>query len=146
MADAEFKVEGLDDLLKKLDRLPENLEKNVLRGAIRASATPIVKDAKARVPVLQTPDARRVAGALRRSIHARSVQMKNGRLTGGVTAGGSDKSAGKKDTYYARFVEFGTAKMQARPFLRPAIDHQTGAATEAFGTYIRDRLKEFIYL
>lgn len=144
--DAEFNVTGLDDLLKKLDRLPENLEKNVLRGAIRASAAPIVKDAKTRVPVLQDRDDRRIAGALRRSIRARSVQMKNGRLTGGVTAGGSDKSRGKGDTFYARFVEFGTAKMQARPFLRPAIDHQTGNATEAFGSYIRDRLKEFIFL
>ena len=30
--------------------------------------------------------------------------------------------AGSRAVYYARFVEFGTAKMGARPFLRPALN------------------------
>ena len=95
MASTEFKVEGLDELKKRLDRLPDNLERNVLRGAIRAACKPIVNEAKARVPVLGAVfdvssgrfvssrrvallDSRRIAGALKRSIRARSVQRKNG--------------------------------------------------------------------
>lgn len=29
--------------------------------------------------------------------------------------------AGSKEVYYARFVEYGTVKMKAKPFLRPAV-------------------------
>jgi HK97 gp10 family phage protein len=30
--------------------------------------------------------------------------------------------AGSKEVFYARFVEYGTAKMKARPYLRPALN------------------------
>jgi HK97 gp10 family phage protein len=30
--------------------------------------------------------------------------------------------AGSRQVYYARFVEYGTSKMRARPFLRPALN------------------------
>lgn len=140
MPDLEFKAQGLAELQRALDELPMKLEKNLVRGAIRASAKPIADDAKKRVPVLQIPDGRRIAGALRKSIRARGVNYRGGMLTGGVTAGGSNKAAKKGDTFYARFIEFGTAKMAARPFLRPAIARQTPAAIEAFAAYIRERL------
>jgi len=140
MPDFEFEAKGLAELQRAMDELPQKLEKNLVRGAIRAAAKPIADDAKARVPVLQIPDGRRIAGALKRSIRARGVNYRGGRLTGGVTAGGSDKSSKKADTFYARFVEFGTAKMAARPFLRPAIASRTPASIEAFAAYIRERL------
>jgi HK97 gp10 family phage protein len=49
--------------------------------------------------------------------------------------------AGKKrnvdrDSYYWRFVEFGTSKMSARPFMRPAFD---GNKLEAL-----NRIKEYL--
>lgn len=143
MPDLEFEAKGLDELQRALDELPVNLEKNVLRGALRASAKPVVDDARSRVPVLKIPDGRRLAGALKRSIRARSVGYRKGKLTGGVTAGGSN-SAKKADTFYARFIEFGTVKMAARPFLRPAIAHQTAAAIEFFAAYIRERLSSIV--
>ena len=34
--------------------------------------------------------------------------------------------AGSRAVYYARFVEFGTVKMSARPFLRPALNGTRG--------------------
>jgi HK97 gp10 family phage protein len=44
------------------------------------------------------------------------------------------------NAFYGRFLEFGTAKMAARPFLRPAFDARSG---EALGIFM-DRLRENI--
>jgi HK97 gp10 family phage protein len=38
-----------------------------------------------------------------------------------------------RDAYYWRFVEFGTAKMSARPFMRPAFNAKRKAALDAIG-------------
>ena len=35
------------------------------------------------------------------------------------------------DTFYWRFVEFGTKYVAARPFMRPAFDQNTQTATDA---------------
>jgi HK97 gp10 family phage protein len=42
------------------------------------------------------------------------------------------------DPYYWRFIEFGTSKMAARPFLRPAFESQKSAALETFRTKLAD--------
>jgi HK97 gp10 family phage protein len=141
---ADFEVQGLKELNETLQRFPAKLERNILRGAIRAGASVIVEDARRRAPVLSVLDPRRVFGALAKSIRVRGVQSKNGALVGGVFAGGvADVGRGKgkiqADAFYARFVEFGTAKMAARPFLRPAIDSKTPAAIDATADYIRER-------
>jgi HK97 gp10 family phage protein len=141
---ADFEVKGLKELNQTLQQLPVKLERNILRGAIRAGANVIVEDARRRAPVLSVFDPRRVFGALAKSIRVRGVQSKNGVLVGGVFAGGvADVGRGKEkvqaDAFYARFVEYGTSKMAARPFLRPAIDSKTPAAIDATAGYIRDR-------
>ena len=146
---ADFEVQGLKELNDALQQLPVKLERNILRGAIRAGAQPIVDAARRLAPVLSDADPRRVFGALAKSIHARSVQMKNGMLTGGVVAGGAatvgrGKDKVEADAFYARFVEYGTAKMAPRPFLRPAIDSKTEAAIDATADYIRTRVDQEI--
>jgi HK97 gp10 family phage protein len=146
---ADFEVQGLKELNARLQQFPVKLERNILRGALRAGAQPIVEDARRRAPVLSVLDPRRVFGALAKSIHARGVQSKNGTLTGGVVAGGvatvgRGKGKAIADAFYARFIEFGTSKMAARPFLRPAIDSKTPAAIDATADYIRQRVDKEI--
>lgn len=46
--------------------------------------------------------------------------------------------AGNFYAYYARFVEYGTAKMRARPFLRPAFQSKEGQALGRIESSIRD--------
>jgi len=139
---ADFEVQGLKELNERLQQLPVKLERNILRGAIRAGAQTIVQAAKQLCPV-GDPSGENVRlyggyrGALRDSIHARGVQSKNGMIIGGVSVGGTSKKG--TDTFYARFIEFGTSKMTARPFLRPAIDSKTPAAIDATAAYIRER-------
>jgi len=47
------------------------------------------------------------------------------------------------DAYYWRFVEFGTAKMAARPFMRPAFEAKKGDALEAIKGRLADRIKTY---
>jgi len=149
---AELHVKGLSELRKALQELPDKIEKNILRGALRAGANAMKKAAQDKVPVH--------SGALRDSIRVKSYSKKNaaGRLHMNIVAG--DKKA-----YYAHMVEFGTAahfiKPKSRkslffaglarevvdhpgtkpePFMRPAFDAANEAATQAFGDYVRKRL------
>jgi HK97 gp10 family phage protein len=137
---ADTAVQGLAEALEKLKLFPDRLARNVMRGALRAAAKPVVEDARRRVPVLAVPDARRRAGALKRSIRSMSPQLRlnEGLIKGGVRAGANKK---KDDPFYAHMVERGTVKMGARPFLRPAGDTQAGAAGDALAAYVLARFE-----
>lgn len=142
----EFKVEGLAQLNEFLQAMPARLEKNILRGAIRAAAKPVADDARSRAPVLKEPDDRRIAGALKKSVRVMSVRVKDGVVQGGVAVGGKvtvgrGKNKADGDAFYAHMVERGTVKMAAQPFFRPAIDGKSQTAVDTAAEYIRQRVE-----
>jgi HK97 gp10 family phage protein len=111
-------VDGLATLKRVLVGLPAKLQKNVLRGALRAGATVIAREARARVPVK--------AGQLKASIRV-TVRTAPGEVRASIKAGHRykvfrggrptkqpyrTKTAGGGIQYhapfYAHFVEFGT--------------------------------------
>lgn len=47
----DFKVEGLAELQKMLDDLPANIEKNIMRGGLRAAAKVVQEEAQRVCPV-----------------------------------------------------------------------------------------------
>jgi HK97 gp10 family phage protein len=143
------KITGLAELHKALQELPAKIERNVLRGGLRAGANVIREEARNRAPVK--------SGALRDSIRV-SVRAKRGEVTATIKAGG-------KKAWYAHLVEYGTARhfikpknrqslffaglmkevvdhpgAQRKPFMRPALDTKTQAAVEAAAAYMRARL------
>lgn len=149
----ETKVNGLAELDKALATLADKLQRNVVRGALRAGAKQIEVEAKAQLARNQSVH----TGALRDSVRV-SV-----RLVRGVPK--ATISAGSKKAWYAKLVEFGTTKhiIQAkqskglffgginraqvnhpgatkRPYMRPALDAASAKAIEAYAAYIRKRL------
>lgn len=151
---ADIHVKGLSDLQKFLDTLAPRVEQNIMRGALRAGAKPILEAAKSSAPVGEPSEPNRkryklYAGALRDSIRISGrIDKRNGKVTASVKAGGKTKSGA--DVFYAHMVEFGTKPhvigdgthpgVQAKPFMRPALDSQSGAAVVAVGEYIKKRL------
>lgn len=138
-------VRGLAELQALLDTLPAKMEQNIIRGALRAGMKPIIDDAKRNVAV--------ASGVLRDGLRI-SVRAKGGKVTASLKAGG-------KHGYLASFIEYGTRPhripgplviggrviagvdhpgARARPFMRPALDGQAGAAVVAAGEYIKRRL------
>lgn len=99
------RIEGLDELEKQFDRLIDTSKKKVMQKALNASAAPIKKEAKKNAPVDK--------GILKSSI--RSKQMKHTEKPSvGIYVAGK--------AYYWWFIEKGTSKMAAAPFLMPAVD------------------------
>lgn len=166
---AEIHVTGLADLQKFLDTLPAKIERNVLRGALRAGAKVIEAQAKARAPVGQPSSENKrlyggYAGALRDSIRV-TTRIKGGRVTASIKAGGKNSKT-KADVYYAHMVEFGTSAhniaahiggwlsfmnifvksvnhpgAKPHPFMRPALDSQASNAVVAAADYMKQRLQ-----
>ncbi len=52
------------------------------------------------------------------------------------------KAYGKFDAYYWYLVEFGTSKMSARPFMRPAFEAKKDDAVAAIAQSIADRFPQ----
>lgn len=94
-------VKGVDELLKALKQFPQNIQKNVLKGAVRAGAASLVKEAKANVPV--------DTGNLKESIGIVAVKSKKPQyIQFKVTTR-------KGDGWYAHMVEFGTLGKREEP-------------------------------
>lgn len=162
-----IQVKGLADLQKFLDQLPAKLEQNVLRGALRAAAKPVMEAAKQNVlPVGEPSDTNKrlyklYAGALRDSIRLSArIDRKRRMVVASVKAGGKSAKTGA-DVFYAHMVEFGTRPhsvvkgsslrssraqtaqhpgTKARPFMRPALDSQAKAAVIVAAEYMKKRL------
>ncbi|MCZ4058219.1 HK97 gp10 family phage protein [Pantoea sp. LMR881] len=140
MADGvDFSITGLDSLLGKLDEVSDDLRRKGGRAALRQAGNVIVSKAKANAQRLDDP----VTG---RSIADNVAQRWNGKLfkqTGnlgfriGVLHGAVLKKhpdkAQNAPTPHWRLLEFGTEKMRAQPFLRPAAENSIGEVVSTFG-------------
>lgn len=119
---ADQYVKGLRELNDALNALPQNIAKNILRGAVNAGAAVIRKEAALRAPVYQpgkygAPDERVDPGRLKRAIYQTHAPERSSAIVQTVLVGvrqGRDQRAkqrGKRvmnlDAYYAKWVEFG---------------------------------------
>lgn len=100
-------------------------EKQVQRAASRAVAN-AGKEAK--------KSGERYPGQLRDSLKLRAMKSKKGRI-GVVVQTREGDYRGK--TFYGAFVEYGTKKMAAKPYMRPAFDTKKGEAEQIITNEIR---------
>jgi len=105
-------IKGLEELIKNLNSLPDNLEKKVIRAAVRQGANVIKDKAKSYVPVNE--------GTLRDSIKVSGSRAQKGVIAFRIRPTKNKRKG--KSVFYGRFQEFGTSKMAAHPFMRPAYD------------------------
>lgn len=143
----EFKA--VQDALKKL---PATLQQKVVTGATRAAASVIAKEAKKNVPVR--------TGLLKKSIAVRMVPKRKteaghvkfyaltlSKLKFSAKATVDGKKAKLKATryaFYGHMVEFGTSKMAAHPFMRPAYESSAETSVKAFQEYALKRTEKEI--
>ena len=108
MAGVVIKLLGAPELQRKLNALPDALEKKIVRKAMREAIRPVLASAKANAP-LKT-------GKLKMDLRIRARKFKT-RSKFGVQV----TTAGGPDTPYAAANELGTKRQPARPFMRPAL-------------------------
>jgi HK97 gp10 family phage protein len=127
MIQVQFKLDGDKKLAENLKKINRTAQGRALREAAKQGAEVIVQEAKRRAPV--------DTGTLRDSIRSKFVKRRSDSVT--VEIGPGPKG------YYGYFLEFGTSKMAARPFLRPAMDEcNQRAAEETQHTMVEAVLEE----
>lgn len=65
--------------------------------------------------------------------------VRKGRVT---QAGQSLKTFDTTDAFYWRFLEYGSSRMRARPFIRPAYEAQKQQALQAMKTKLSEKISE----
>lgn len=149
-----MEVKGLRELQQAMSALPRHVKRDrMLMRALHDGARVIVAEAKRRAPVLQEPgkNPHRVAGAIRSGITQHASRTEDFAVTIRVRNRGwifstratsrrpsNSRLAGNPNYWW--LVEFGTSKMAARPFLRPAFEAKKFEAAQK----IRDSLRRGI--
>ncbi|USS54852.1 HK97-gp10 family putative phage morphogenesis protein [Pseudomonas kermanshahensis] len=141
MADGvEFSILGLDSLLGKLEEVSFDVRRKGGRAALRKAAQVVVQKAKEGAERIDDK-------ATGRSISDNIVLRWNGRLFkrtgdlgfrigvlhGAVLKDGGDLSSNAPTPHW-RLIEFGTEKMPAAPFMRPALADNISQVTNTFVT------------
>ena len=110
-----FRVEGLEELERQFDRLADTSKRKVMMKALNAGVAPIKKEAKANAPVDK--------GVLKSQIRSKQMKYTEKPAVGIYVSG---------KAFYWYFIENGTSKMAAAPFLRPAVDSKHEEAVDKF--------------
>ena len=114
---ASIRLVGANELQKVLADLPKRLANKILRSALRKAARVIEAEAERRAP--------KDTGELTRSIVTRMAKR---RKRGSMAMVVFPDPRKFKDDAHAYYQEYGTARHEARPFMRPALDAKKGEA------------------
>lgn len=139
VANAQLSAD-IKKVLATLDKLPKELRGEVRKAILEKAAQPLIDAAKANAPQSdqehfdygkQGPNAQPTKyypGNLKKSIriipYKKSFSVYVGPKV--LKRGGKAKAYGRNErnvnAFYAGFVEFGTSRSAARPYMRPAFD------------------------
>jgi HK97 gp10 family phage protein len=131
--DHSLDFSGLLDISHDLERLSKAENKKVLRDGTRAGAEVLKQEVIQRAPER--------TGKLKKNVVVVTMRGKRNAIASGVhirgvnpATGNSDntmKASNRRNAFYWRFVELGTANMPAHPFVRPAFDTRQEEGTRA---------------
>lgn len=124
----ETHIEGLDFLARQFADLEAKAQRKVWRTSLRKGARPVMKEMRDTVPVDE--------GDTKRAV-AQSVKVQRDKAN--VDIGIRRKAKGRPGAR-VHLIEFGTSKMPARPFMRPAIDKKGHEAVERIGDVFREEI------
>lgn len=157
----EFKIHGLDGVLRNMRAIGPQLSAKGARTAMRKAANVVRDAAKANAARLDRPETpNRIADNVavqfaskrlkqtgdvmfRVGVRGGARQYSNTRENRGSGRVGKTYATGGS-TFYWRFLEFGTSKMPARPFLRPALEHNVEKVTNVAVTELKKAIDKIV--
>ncbi|WP_198333638.1 HK97-gp10 family putative phage morphogenesis protein [Psychrobacter namhaensis] len=144
-------VQGLRELEEKLEGLTNELAGKALYSALNVALTPVVKEAKQGALVASEPHKMGGVtvqpGLLADSIRKKRVPKRE--MTGELAQGaavGVYIGKGRRQKLYPRywhFIENGTSKMAATPFLRPAFDNNINVMIAKFSEKLAKNIDKY---
>lgn len=130
---ASVRIEGLEELAKTLDILPREAH-NVARNAVQAIAGEVRNAVRKKAP--------KNTGILRKAITAvRNKPRKFGDVSSDVRV--TSGANAKYDAFYWRFLEYGTQKLGARPFITPVVEEFRPRIPHLFREHFGIKLEAF---
>ena len=154
MIQVSAKVEGLNELETQLRALGLEVGVKTLRAALMATAAPLRQEMKRLAPQSRGEPRRR------RSKRGGVVEIRPGFLKSRIRARSAIRRVGRSSRYlggdqvalvrvgaftpYAGYVEYGTSKTPAQPFVRPAAHAKRGELDTRFKTYLKKRIDKAV--
>src|SRR5262245_40226819 len=118
----EAKINGLETLKKNLASIMSAVETRVLIETVTLGAQVIQGSMSLRAPT--------DTGQLRGDIEIELIpKVRRGQVTAKIGPG--------KESFYGKFLEFGTKRMAAQPFMRPAVDEDGPRAIQIMNEHVR---------
>jgi HK97 gp10 family phage protein len=167
---ADLKIEGMDDLRRRMDGISDKLLKNVLRAGLRKGAGVVRNQARANFDGAVGPSS--LTGALRASIRVTPRRGTPTKVVFSIVAGELTKAQKKKfgadAAFYALWVEKGhinrkagealrgskagvkatraasTNNTPAHPFMQPALESKAAEAIAIMIDTIGQKLPEVV--
>lgn len=143
-------LEGMESLRAKFKQLKGGEAQKIFKSAAGAGAKVIRLEVQKGAQGIDDPDTREniAKNIVQRAKGKRYLPANAVGVRVGIKGGAKAQQGGKKaattnpggQTYHWRFVEFGTKKMPAQPFMRPAMAASTDKATAAFVDRAKKRL------
>ena len=134
----DFKLLGIKELEAKFRRLPDRVQKKILRPSMRAGAKEVQQAAKAAVP--------KDTGRLRRSLILKAIKRSRNRIGFVVRTKGREFfgiDAGSK-WYYPAIIEYGYVRFgkqyPARSYLRSTVERLRPIVLRRIGADVRAKL------
>lgn len=156
----KFDLKGVDELIKRLQKTQLEVVEKVAPRALKKAADVVANEAKRRAALLDNAESPEniaknivVRKAGKRQTPSNAIKYRIGVSGGGKESDGEEKvtRSGKVkkgpaggDTWYWRFIEFGTVKMEARPFMRPAIAAKEQEAAAVFISTFKELLDKAV--
>ncbi|WCD82994.1 HK97-gp10 family putative phage morphogenesis protein [Pseudomonas sp. TUM22785] len=154
MADIEFALGGIDSLLGKLDAVSDDLKRRSGRSALRRAARLVAEAARNNARKLDDPETRQSiaanivvrwdrrrhrrtgdlafrVGVLGGAKQTNNYHTRRGRPSREYQVDGDSGNPGG-NTFYWRFLEFGTRHIRAEGFMRRSLAENIQAATGTF--------------
>ena len=126
----KVEVQGMGEALSKFRALIVGMDRDTLERAAVEGLTPVLDDARGRVPVGAT-------GRLRSSLKIQTWEAEDKRVDLEVI---SDPDIANYGTY----VEYGTEKMTGTPFLRPAFDSNKAEAQARVSNVLGQKIGQVV--
>ena len=135
----KFEVKGAKELERKLKRLSAAASGRVIRTAVNFAMTPALKDARANAPKGGVPHKTYKGRVVAPGFLSRSIKKKSKLARNKKTAWAWLQVDG--EAFYGKFIEQGTIKLQAKPWMRPAMTRNKAIILSRYSDKMRQRIK-----
>lgn len=133
MADwVEYKLTGADELSATFRGLAEEMRLKVVTPAAKDAMEIVLADAKSRASRIDDPETSNYIPKNLAIVERKAIGVEVGAVVMSVGVRKRSRGQGGGNTFYWWWVELGTEKNRAKPFLRPALANNREALFKEF--------------